>query len=179
MSVGKNKIDKLQITAAVVAAAAVLTLAVVKLNSSSESAVSSPESSDASSAEQLLTRSENGKIYISSEDISEGISFLDYTASDGTAMQYILVKDQDGEIRGALNTCQVCNGSPYAYFVEDGGNVICQNCRNKFSIDVIGLTHGGCNPVPLEVTEENGEYIVDAEYLDSVSPAFSNWKKDI
>ncbi len=94
-------------------------------------------------------------------------------------MQYILVKAPNGEVRGALNTCQVCNGSPYAFFVPDGDSVVCQNCQNEFPIDVIGLTHGGCNPVPLEITEENENYIIDAEYLDSVSAAFANWKKGI
>ena len=31
----------------------------------------------------------------------------------------------------------------------------------------------------LEITEENENYIIDAEYLDSVSAAFANWKKGI
>ncbi|MGN0587096.1 MAG: Fe-S-containing protein [Oscillospiraceae bacterium] len=170
----KTKINKLHITAAVIAAAAVLTVVIAKFGArtevSSEISVSSDTKSSVAS---------NGKIYIPSDNISDGISFFDYTAADGTAMQYILVKDSDGEVRGALNTCQVCNGSPYAYFVADGDSVICRNCRNEFPIEVIGSTHGGCNPVPLDIKAEDGNYIVDAEYLDSISPAFSNWKKGI
>ena len=31
----------------------------------------------------------------------------------------------------AFNTCQVCNPSPKAYFVQNGKNFICQNCKNS------------------------------------------------
>lgn len=125
-----------------------------------------------------VVANENEDIIISADRLSENISFIDYNAA-GTDMQFMLLKTDDGRIRCSLNTCQVCNGSPYAYFVQEGDKVICQNCGNEFALTQIGDEHGGCNPAPLEFNEENGNVVIDAENLVKYAPAFSNWKNGV
>lgn len=78
-----------------------------------------------------------------------------------------------------LNTCQVCNGSPYAYFEQDGDEFICQNCRNRFASVDVGRVSGGCNPVPITAevyTEQDGTITVPASFLEENASRFSNWK---
>lgn len=120
-----------------------------------------------------------GDIVIPESEVGETATFYDYDA-DGTTVELFAVRASDGTVRLALNTCQVCNGSPYAYFVQKGDSFICQNCKNTFKRDSIGTVHGGCNPTPL--TEEeyqvtDGNIIVPAELLEQYAPNFKNWKK--
>lgn len=119
-----------------------------------------------------------GDIIIDSADLSADASYYDYNA-DGTTVELFAIKTDDGEVRMALNTCQVCNGSPYAYFEQEDGDFVCQNCGNHFSADQIGESSGGCNPVPVtadDYTEKDGVYTVSAEFLKENADRFTSWK---
>ena len=120
----------------------------------------------------------DGNLQVAVDSLGDQVAFINYD-SKGTAMQVILYKGEDGTVRGALNTCQVCAGSPYAYFEQEGSDVVCQNCGNHFSVDAIGDAHGGCNPVPLELSEDGKNVVIDTAVLDEQAGAFTNWKKGI
>ena len=120
----------------------------------------------------------DGNLQVAVDSLGDQVTFIDYD-SNGTAMQVMLYKGEDGTIHGALNTCQVCAGSPYAYFEQEGSDVVCQNCGNHFSVDAIGDAHGGCNPVPLEFSEDGKNVVIDTTVLDEQAGAFTNWKKGI
>lgn len=99
---------------------------------------------------------------------------------DGTTVEIFAVRASDNTVRLAMNTCQVCNGSPYAYFEQEGNYFICQNCGNRFSSDKIGIESGGCNPVPIteeDYTEENGIITVSESFLEENARRFTNWKQ--
>mgnify|MGYP004631907905 CR=1 FL=1 len=118
-------------------------------------------------------------IVINTNDIGTTASYYDYD-SDGTTVEVLAVQASDGSIRLALNTCQVCNGSPYAYFEQDGDAFVCQNCGNAFPSTAIGKESGGCNPVPVTAetyTEENGTLTIPSDFLDLNAARFKNWKK--
>lgn len=121
---------------------------------------------------------QDGMLQIDSDDMGGEVFFADYDA-DGTAMQLMLYKDDDNVIHGAFNTCQVCNGSPYAYFEQEGNDVVCQNCGNHFSVEEIGNAHGGCNPVPLEFTQEDNLVQIDIAYLTENASMFETWKQGL
>ncbi|MCD7841457.1 MAG: DUF2318 domain-containing protein [Lachnospiraceae bacterium] len=171
-SANKNNTNLvLPLIAGVVVVAAVAAVAVSRLGGSSgkEQTASNASSSDA------LT---NGAVVIDTGEIGETASYYDYDA-DGTTVEVLAVTASDGSVRLALNTCQVCQGSPYAYFVQEGDSFICQNCGNAFSRDDIGLEAGGCNPVP--VTEDNyeesdGLITISSDFLDEYKDSFANWK---
>lgn len=123
-------------------------------------------------------KKEEEQLSIDTKAVETGIIFVDYEA-DGTAMQLILYKDDDHVIHGAFNTCQVCNGSPYAYFVQEGNDIVCQNCGNHFTVNEIGVGHGGCNPVPLEFTQEGEVVQIEVKHLLENAFMFENWKRGI
>lgn len=120
----------------------------------------------------------DGNLQVALASLGDQVAFIDYD-SNGTAMQVMLYKNADGTVHGALNTCQVCAGSPYAYFEQEGNEVVCQNCGNHFAVDAIGDVHGGCNPVPLEHSENGDQVLIDTSVLDGEAEAFANWKKGI
>ena len=66
-----------------------------------------------------LEADESGNIVIDTTNIGSKASFYNYDA-DGTTIRLFAVKASDGTIRMACNTCQVCNPSPKAYFVQNG-----------------------------------------------------------
>lgn len=95
---------------------------------------------------------------------------------DDVTIQFILVRGSDGVVRIAFNTCQVCNPSPNAYFVQKGDYFECQNCGAKFHIDDLGIISGGCNPTPvIEKTETENKIIIDKTYVESFKNKFVNW----
>ena len=88
----------------------------------------------------------SGDLTIALDSISETPSFIDGSI-DGQPMQVIAVRDADGAVRLSYNTCQVCKGSPWAYFEVQNGKLVCQNCGNAFDFSAIGQNGYGCMPL--------------------------------
>ena len=65
-------------------------------------------------ADQTASAQVDGLV-IRLDELTDEISFVDYM-SGSTAMQLIVRKDEGGAASLAYNTCQVCAGSPYAYY---------------------------------------------------------------
>ena len=122
-----------------------------------------------------IEANEDGKIVIDTEEITSIATFVNYEVDD-VIIQFIVVRGTDGEVRIAFNTCQACNPSPNAYFIQKDEYLECQNCKNKFYIDQIGEEIGGCNPAPVEEKEKVAKQIVlDKEYVDSYKEKLENW----
>jgi uncharacterized membrane protein len=122
---------------------------------------------------------ENGNIKIAKKDITKEAKFYSYDA-EGTYMEVLAVKANDGTIRTALNTCQVCYDSGRGYYKQQGDTLICQNCGNVFGIDDIEVLKGGCNPIPIfeESKTDDGENIIIAgEFLNKNKGYFAKWNK--
>ena len=122
---------------------------------------------------------EGEKLVIPISDLSEKATFYPVEV-DGTEMEVIAGKDSQGKIRTAFNTCQVCYDSGNGYYRQLGEELVCQNCGNSFTMDVVGETGGGCNPVP--ILEENrtvtdSEIQISYEFLKESSDIFANWKR--
>lgn len=116
---------------------------------------------------------------VRTEEIGTTARFFDYDAG-GVTVQVLAVRASDDTVRLALNTCQVCNGSPYAYFEQDGDDFICQNCHNRFASTAVGVVSGGCDPVPITADvyeEEDGTLTIPHSFLEENAPRFENWKK--
>ncbi len=121
---------------------------------------------------------EDADIVIPISSITENATF--YPAiMNGTKLEVIALKASDGTIRTAFNTCQVCYNSGRGYYEQEDNELVCQNCGNRFGMDAVEVTRGGCNPVP--ITDENitveGEFItIPKEFLTQASVIFQNWK---
>lgn len=139
-----------------------------------ESGQAGNASGQAVSSEQYVDA--EGNIVVPVEDISDKAVFVD-GEYNGRTIEVILVKDTSGNIRCAFNTCQVCQGSPKAYYEQQGEAFVCQNCGNVFSVDQIGEEKGGCNPVPVEDVKMTDETVtISNEALQSAYDDFANWK---
>ena len=127
---------------------------------------------------EFLTVKENadGKIIINTQDITSTATFVNYEV-EGVNIQFVVVRGTDGKVRIAFNTCQACNPSPLAYFVQKGEYLECQNCGNRFHINKVGLERGGCNPALVEEKEDGYQQMVlDTDYVSSYKEKFRNWK---
>lgn len=125
---------------------------------------------------QPETQKDAAGLLIPLDVLSDKAELFDWD-SDGIAMQVIALKGTDGGVQMAYNTCQVCAGSPYAYFEISGNMLTCQNCGNTFSTSAVGKAAGGCNPMPVndfELTDEGA--LISAELLSKIAPVFKNWK---
>lgn len=175
-----QRINPLMLVAAAVAVLAIILVFFSPENITSNTGKKSPEkeSSDDSGVSEV-NLNEDGDVVIPVADITEEASFYEYDIN-GTIIGFFAVKASDGTIRTALNTCQVCNGSPYAFFEQQGDTFQCQNCGNLFSLDMIEQERGGCNPVPItkdEKTVNDTQIVIPMKYLEENVGRFSNWKK--
>ncbi len=131
-----------------------------------------------SSTEDAQVIEEGGSLVIAVSELSETAQFYPVEV-DGTRMEVIAVKDSDGNIRTAFNTCQICYSSGRGYYVQDGNVLVCQNCGNRFTVDQIEIESGGCNPWPIfeenkTVTEDSIE--ISYDFLNESKNIFANWK---
>lgn len=117
----------------------------------------------------------DGKLVIDTTNITSDVTFVNYD-SNGVIIQFIVVRGTDGEVRIAFNTCQACNTSPRAYFVQEGEYLKCENCASLFHIDKIGIEKDGCNPIVVEEKEvSESEIIITTDYADTLRDKFVNW----
>jgi uncharacterized membrane protein len=79
--------------------------------------------------------------------------------ADSTDIQFFVLKSSDGVIRAAFNACDVCFLEKKGYS-QDGDEMICNNCGQRFSSVLINEVRGGCNPSPLERSIVDGEVVI-------------------
>ncbi|WP_243456493.1 DUF2318 domain-containing protein [Mobilitalea sibirica] len=122
---------------------------------------------------------------VKDSDIIIPISSVSETATyypaeiNGTQLEVIAVKAPDGTIRTAFNTCQVCYSSGRGYYIQEDDVLVCQNCGNRFAMDDVEVTRGGCNPVPITTdykTVDTDNITVSKDFLEQATVIFQNWK---
>ncbi len=113
---------------------------------------------------------------IALDTLGETPTFVDGNI-DGQPIQVIAIRDSDGTVRLSFNTCQVCQGSPWAYFEVQSGRLVCQNCGNTFDFPSVGKGGYGCMPlmVPAYTLTETS-VVIPHDTLAQVKDAFENWK---
>jgi uncharacterized membrane protein len=121
-----------------------------------------------------------GNLIIPKAEITDTAKFYPYKAGD-TKMEVVALKASDGTIRTAFNTCQVCYDSGKGYYKQEGNELVCQNCGNRFGVDDIEVVKGGCNPVPIlkeNKTEDAANITISQEFLEQNKELFGNWNKE-
>ena len=120
---------------------------------------------------------DNGNIIINEDEITEEVVYISYEY-EGVTIGLIAVRNSEGKVIVVVNTCQSCGGSPYAYFVQVGNKIQCQNCGNLFAIDDLdNLTPDGCNPIGVEDrTDKDGKITIGTEQLKQLKNKFESWK---
>ena len=152
-------------------------------NNSNDNGISSnnsnvPESnSEESVSSQVIHSGEY--LAISSEEVSDTAAFYPIEV-DGTEMEVFAIRASDGTIRTAFNTCQSCYTSGAGYYLQEGDDLVCQNCGFHFTPDQVEIQSGGCNPWPIfaeNKVETEKEIQIPYEFLKESSGIFANWKK--
>ena len=119
-------------------------------------------------------RDANENVVIPASALSaDRISF--YRIAEGDKTELIAILGEDGMPRAALGTCASCNGSPYAYYVQAGDELQCNNCHLTFPLSVIGEEGSGCHPIMiapagLEISADG--IVIDAAVVAEYAPLF-------
>ena len=143
--------------------------------SSAAQSSSSKATSNVQHTFETVVPDESGMVTIDESQIGDVATFYNYDAN-GTTVQLIGIRASDGTARLALNTCQSCNPSPNAYYVQQDDTLICRNCGQTFSAEDVGAQASGCNPTPIKgLTEQNGWFMVSADNLNAYASNFTKW----
>ncbi len=132
----------------------------------------------ADTQKQAASQNDGKDLVISVGDVSEKALFIPVEV-DGVKLEVIAVKAPDGSIRTAFNTCQVCYDSGKGYYKQEGDELVCQNCGNRFGMGDVEVTKGGCNPVPIPEkykTVTADTITIPYDLLKEAKTIFSNWK---
>ena len=97
----------------------------------------------------------NGKIMLSTKGLAEG-DLQRYSINvNGTQVRFLLYRKPDGKVASVFDACQICGGIG---FYKASSGIVCKNCAAPVNSQSVGQS-GGCNPIPLESTQ-NGDSIV-------------------
>ena len=91
---------------------------------------------------------ENDQIKLSKAIFDDGKAHYYNVELDGDMVYFFVVKDKNGIYRAAGNACQVCADAKMG-FRQEGNNMVCNTCGNKYPLEKIATEKGGCNPVPV------------------------------
>ena len=109
---------------------------------------------------EAVQAGQDGKLRFASADFADGKArFYRFDGSSGS-IDFFVVRSQDGVIRAAFDTCDVCYRERKGYR-QEGNDMVCNNCDQHFRTDLVNVVKGGCNPAPLE-REQIGESLVIA-----------------
>ena len=107
---------------------------------------------------------QDGVVTIPAAQVSDGKAHYFSYRSGGAAINFFLLKSQDGVIRAAFDACDVCYHAKKGYR-QEGDAMVCNNCNMKFSSDLINEVKGGCNPAPIQRSVADGKIVIAATEL--------------
>ena len=108
----------------------------------------------------------NGALEIPVANISDGKAHhFQVKADDGTMVTFFVLKSADGILRAAIDSCDVCYRSGLGYY-QEGDNMVCKNCGQKFASNKINEIKGGCNPAPLNRTVNNDKLVIQMKDIN-------------
>lgn len=92
-----------------------------------------------------------------------------YTAVNGTHVRFIVIKKQANAYGVGLDACDICG--PTGYYERGANEVVCKLCDVVMNINTIGFK-GGCNPVPLPYSLNEGKMIIQIQELEKERKRF-------
>ena len=116
------------------------------------------------------SRVENGNVYVTFEQVADGhLHRFAYTTKNNVQIRFIVIKKPNSSAYGiGLDACDICGETGY---YEKDGQVVCKLCDVVMNINTIGFK-GGCNPIVIPYTIENGNIIVPIDGLTEYESEF-------
>ena len=110
---------------------------------------------------------DNNQVEILSSEITSTARYYSYDAK-GTEVRFFAVRGSDGNVRVALDACDVCYGANKGY-VQSGNAMKCNNCGNEYDTDGIGTKNlqGGCWPSYIPIQEVDGKVMIKTQDLQA------------
>jgi high-affinity iron transporter len=110
----------------------------------------------------------NGELKIPLAQVSDGDLHRYEAKENGTEVRFWLYQKPDGKISTVLDACEICGA---VGFYKSGNGVICKNCAAPINPQSVG-TPGGCNPIPLKMTQTADSIIIQEADVAAGSHAF-------
>ncbi len=112
----------------------------------------------------------DGNVEISFEQVEDGhLHRFAYTTDNHIAIRFIVIKKPNSSSYGiGLDACDICGETGY---YEKDGQVVCNLCDVVMNINTIGFK-GGCNPIVIPYTIENGKILVPVDGLTEFEKEF-------
>ncbi|MGE0407370.1 MAG: Fe-S-containing protein [Candidatus Korobacteraceae bacterium] len=110
--------------------------------------------SELSPATQLVA--EDNEIRIPLAQVSDGDLHRFVTLVDGHEVRFFLMQRPDGQVAALFDSCEICG--PVGFYRSSDG-VTCKNCSAPINTQSLGQA-GGCNPVPLTMTESGDSGVI-------------------
>ena len=117
---------------------------------------------------------QNEKVVIDASKIDDGKAhYFNTTLPNGEPVYFFVIKSPDGKLRAAANGCQVCGGALQG-FRQEGNNMVCNTCGNRYPLNKIATEKGGCNPAPInpDLKVKNGKISITLSELQDIEQFF-------
>lgn len=125
---------------------------------------------------------QDGAVRIPFEQVNDGhlhrfqyLTDAGYTTEEGEQTQggvpvrFIVIQKPNSSAFGiGLDACEICGETGY---YERDGQVVCKLCDVVMNINTIGF-QGGCNPIPITYSLENGEIVIPTDVLNEREKTF-------
>jgi FTR1 family protein len=102
-----------------------------------------------------ITANSTGKVMVPVKSLAEGDLQRYSVDVNGTEVRFLLYRKPDGKVVSVFDACQICGGIG---FYKGSSGIVCKNCAAPINPQSVGQS-GGCNPIPLESTQ-NGDSVV-------------------
>jgi len=99
-------------------------------------------------------------------DVNDGKAHYYSYDSDGITIRYFVLKSSDGVTRAAFDACDVCYDAKRGYR-QEGDNMVCNNCGQRFASVKINEEKGGCNPAPLDRTVDGSDLVIKLDDIEA------------
>ncbi|MBR0484754.1 MAG: DUF2318 domain-containing protein [Oscillospiraceae bacterium] len=112
----------------------------------------------------------DGNVEITFEMVEDGhLHRFAYTTENNIAVRFIVIKKPNSSSYGiGLDACDICGETGY---YEKDGQVVCNLCDVVMNINTIGFK-GGCNPIVIPYSIENGKILVPTDGLSEFEKEF-------
>jgi uncharacterized membrane protein len=106
------------------------------------------------------------EIRIPASEIGSTAKFFEYPTPGNKVVRFFVIKSSDGVYRAAADACDVCYRSKLGYY-QDGDDMVCRNCGQRFASRNVNLLTGGCNPSGVPVHLEGDKLVIAAADLNA------------
>ncbi|MHB1005072.1 MAG: Fe-S-containing protein [Chloroflexota bacterium] len=109
---------------------------------------SSGDSVRRSSASFTTVTPKDGVVALPVSTFADGKARFYTMKQNGKEIDFFVLKSSDGVIRAGIDACDVCFPAHKGYH-QEGDEMVCNNCGQRFASVKVNEVKGGCNPSPL------------------------------